>query len=56
MDKRDHGSQSNVFGDDMRVLKVLVEEVHGLMPVSGSALELGLPDPELLDAIDDIVA
>lgn len=56
MDKITHGSQINDIsqmgtGDDMRVLNVLVENVRGLMPVSASAVELGLPDPELLDEL-----
>lgn len=54
MDKINHGSTDIAHmgaGDDMRVLNALVEHVHGLMPVSGSALELGLPDPDLLDEI-----
>lgn len=57
MDKVSHGTQSMndiahmATGDDMRVLNVLVERVQGLMPVSGSAVELGLPDPELFDEI-----
>lgn len=54
MDKIDHGSQDIAHmgaGDDMRVLNVLVEQVRGLMPVSGNAVELGLPDPELLDEL-----
>ena len=38
-------------GDDMRVLNVLVENVRGLSPVSGSFAELGLPDPELLEEL-----
>lgn len=33
--------------DDMRVLNVLVEEVQGLLPVSGSRAELGLVDIEV---------
>jgi hypothetical protein len=58
MDKISHGTQTQTndiahmsAGDDMRVLNVLVENVRGLMPVSGSAVELGLPDPELLDEL-----
>lgn len=55
MDKIDHGTHRNLaqFGtsDDMRVLNVLVEEVRGLMPVSGNAVELGLPDPELFEEL-----
>ena len=51
MDKIDHGTLPTVTylgsSDDMRILNVLVEEVRGLMPVSGTAVELGLPDPEL---------
>lgn len=50
MDKIDHGTQGNMtqFGifesDDMRVLNILVEQVQGLMPVSGNAEELGLAE------------
>lgn len=56
MDKISHGTQTNDIshmgtGDDQRVLNVLVEQVRGLMPVSGSAVELGLPDPDLLDEL-----
>ena len=56
MDKISHGTQTNDIshmdaGDDQRVLNVLVEHVRGLMPVSGSAVELGLPDPDLLDEL-----
>ncbi len=56
MDKVSHGSQTNDIahmgaGDDQRVLNVLVENVRGLRPVSGSFAELGLPDPELLDEL-----
>lgn len=53
MDKINHGSftGSTNFGanDDMRVLNMLVARIDGLMPVSGSAEELGLPDPESFD-------
>lgn len=55
MDKIDYGTHSNIMrmstGDDMHVLNVLVEQVRGLLPVSGNAQELGLPDPELFDEL-----
>lgn len=54
MDKINHGTADLSHmgaGDDMRILNALVGHVHGLMPVSGSAVELGLPDPDLLDQI-----
>lgn len=55
MDKIDHGLQDIAHmgtGDDMRVLNVLVEQVRRTsMPVSGNAVELGLPDPDLLDEL-----
>lgn len=54
MEKITHGSQEEsgyTFGDDMHVLNVLVESVRGLRPVSGSFMELGLPDPDLLDEL-----
>lgn len=58
MDKINHGTADIAHmgaGDDMRVLKALVENVHGLMPVSGNAVELGLPDPDLLDEIGAVL-
>lgn len=54
MDKINHGTADIAHmgaGDDMRVLNALVESVRGLMPVSGSAAQLGLPDPDLLDEL-----
>ncbi len=60
MDKIDHGTHTNLVqigsNDDMRVLNVLVEEVRGLMPVSGNAVELGLPDPELFEELSAEIA
>ncbi len=42
-----HHSLSNIDEkDDMRVLNYLVETIKGLRPVSGSAVELSLIDPE----------
>ncbi len=47
MDKVTHGiyefeTAQIGAGDDMRVLNFLVEQVQGLMPVSGGAEELGV--------------